>query len=91
MAGASRFPTHLIPDDGTRFMRGEIVRVDQTSGKIQIIADPGSKPTDLVLHVPVAANQTVASVRVNGKLVTPAAILTIPAAARLTTVDVELK
>jgi len=40
MAGSSRFPTHLIPDDGTRFRPGETVRVDQSSGKIQIIADP---------------------------------------------------
>ena len=40
MAGSSRFPTHLIPADGKRFTPGETVRVDQTSGKIQNIADP---------------------------------------------------
>src|SRR3954452_5445814 len=39
MAGSSRFPTHLIPDDGTRYPPGEIVRVDQSSGRIQIVAD----------------------------------------------------
>jgi hypothetical protein len=40
MAGSSRFPTHLIPDDGTRYAPGEIVRVDQSSGRIQIVKDP---------------------------------------------------
>ena len=40
MAGSSRFPTHLIPDDGTRFVPGETVRVDQSSGTIRVIADP---------------------------------------------------
>ena len=40
MAGSSRFPTHLIPDDGTRYASGDIVRVDQSTGRIQIVADP---------------------------------------------------
>jgi hypothetical protein len=40
MAGSSRFPTHLIPDDGTRYAPGESVRVDHSSGRIQIIGDP---------------------------------------------------
>jgi hypothetical protein len=40
MAGSSRYPTHLIPDDGTRYPRGEIVRVDESSGTIQIVIDP---------------------------------------------------
>jgi hypothetical protein len=35
-----RVPTHLISDDGTRYAPGEIVRVDQSSGRIQIVADP---------------------------------------------------
>ena len=39
MAGSSRFPTHLIPDDGTRYAAGEVVRVDQSSGRIQIVKD----------------------------------------------------
>ena len=39
MAGSSRFPTHLIPDDGTRYASGEVVRVDQSSGRIQIVVD----------------------------------------------------
>lgn len=58
---------------------------------LQITVDTGSKPTDLVLHIPVAANQTIASVRVNGRPVAPSALLTIPAAAKLTAVDVRLK
>ena len=40
MAGSSRFPTHLLPDDGTRYTPGEVVRVDQSSGRIQIVVDP---------------------------------------------------
>ena len=40
MAGSSRFPTHLIPDDGTRYAPGVVVRIDQSSGRIQIVADP---------------------------------------------------
>ena len=40
MAGSSKFPTHLISDDGTRYATGEIVRIDQSSGRIQIVADP---------------------------------------------------
>jgi hypothetical protein len=40
MAGSSRFPTYLIPDDGTRYPYGEVVRIDHSSGKVQIIADP---------------------------------------------------
>lgn len=34
-----RFPTHLIPDDGTQYAPGEIVRVDQSSGRIDIVVD----------------------------------------------------
>lgn len=40
MSGSSRFPTHHIPDDGTRYALGEIVRVDQSSGRIEIVKDP---------------------------------------------------
>jgi hypothetical protein len=39
MAGSSRFPTHLVPDDGTRYATGEIVRIDQSSGQVQIVVD----------------------------------------------------
>jgi hypothetical protein len=37
---SSRFPTHHIPDDGTRYAPGEVVRVDHSSGQIQIVKDP---------------------------------------------------
>ena len=40
MAGSRRFPTHLIPDDGTRYPQGEVVHVDQSSGRIRIVVDP---------------------------------------------------
>ena len=40
MAGSSKFPTHLISDDGTRYAPGDVVRIDQSSGRIQIVADP---------------------------------------------------
>jgi len=39
-SGSSRFPTHHIPDDGTRYAPGETVRVDHSSGQVQIIKDP---------------------------------------------------
>jgi len=38
-SGSSRFPTHHIPDDGTRYTPSEIVRVDHSSGQVQIIKD----------------------------------------------------
>ena len=40
MSTSSHFPTHHIPDDGTRYAPGEVVRVDQSAGRIQIIKDP---------------------------------------------------
>jgi hypothetical protein len=40
MAGSSRFPTHLIPDDGTRYARGATVRLDESSGTLRIVVDP---------------------------------------------------
>ena len=40
MSESSRFPTHLIPDDGTRYAPGETVRVDHSSGRVQIVKDP---------------------------------------------------
>jgi hypothetical protein len=30
MAGSSRYPTHLILDDSSRYARGEIVHVDES-------------------------------------------------------------
>jgi hypothetical protein len=39
MSGSSRYPTHHIPDDGTRYAPGEIVHVDQSSGQVAIIKD----------------------------------------------------
>ena len=40
MSTSGRFPTHHIPDDGTRYAPGEVVRVDHSSGQIRIIKDP---------------------------------------------------
>ena len=40
MSTSGRFPTHHIPDDGTRYAPGETVDVDHSSGRIQIIKDP---------------------------------------------------
>ena len=40
MSTSSRFPTHHIPDDGTRYAPGDAVRVDHSSGQIQIVKDP---------------------------------------------------
>jgi hypothetical protein len=40
MSTSGRFPTHHIPDDGTRYAPGETVHVDHSSGRVQIIKDP---------------------------------------------------
>lgn len=40
MSMSGRFPTHHIPDDGSRYVPGEMVRVDHSSGQVQIIKDP---------------------------------------------------
>jgi hypothetical protein len=37
---SSRYPTYLIPDDGTRYARGQLVSVDQSSGQVHIVMDP---------------------------------------------------
>ena len=39
MSTSSRFPTHHIPDEGTRYAPGEMVRLDHSSGQLQIIKD----------------------------------------------------
>jgi hypothetical protein len=36
---SGRFLTHHIPDDGTRYVPGETVRVDHSSGRIQLVKD----------------------------------------------------
>ena len=40
LSGSSRYPTHLIPDDGTRYAPDEIVRVDHSSGQLRIVKGP---------------------------------------------------
>ena len=40
MSSFSRFPTHHIPNDGTRYVPGETVHVDHSSGRIRIVKDP---------------------------------------------------
>jgi len=40
MSTASRFSTHHVPDDGTWYTEGEIVRVDRSSTQARIIKDP---------------------------------------------------
>jgi GH15 family glucan-1,4-alpha-glucosidase len=62
-----------------------------SSTSIQITIDPGSKPTDLIVHIAVAANQTIKSIRIDGKPAAPAAILTLPAVSKTVTIDVEMK
>jgi hypothetical protein len=37
---SSRFPTYHIPDDGTRYTPDEVVRIDHSSGRVEIIKDP---------------------------------------------------
>ena len=40
MGSSDRFPTHHVPDDGTRYAPGETVHVDHSSGRIRVIKDP---------------------------------------------------
>ena len=40
MSTSGRFPTHHIPDDGIRYAPGETVRIDHSSGRVEIIKDP---------------------------------------------------
>jgi hypothetical protein len=58
---------------------------------IQITIDPGSKPTDLVIHIPVPIDHTIKNIHIDGKLVASSAILTLPAVSKTATIDVEMK
>ena len=40
MSTSGRFPTHHIPDEGTWYAPGDVVRVDHSSGQVRIIKDP---------------------------------------------------
>jgi hypothetical protein len=40
MSTTSRFSTHHVPDDGTWYTEGEIVRLDRSSTQARIIKDP---------------------------------------------------
>jgi len=40
MGSSDRFPTHHVPDDGTRYAPGECVHIDHSSGTIRVIKDP---------------------------------------------------
>jgi hypothetical protein len=54
--GSSRFPTHHVYDDGTRYTPGETVRVDRSSGQVQIIKDP--EPAASTATVAIASSAT---------------------------------
>jgi hypothetical protein len=43
MGSSDRFPTHHVPDDGTRYAPGEIVHIDHSSGRIRVIKDPAGE------------------------------------------------
>ena len=38
-SGSSRFFTHHVSDDGARYIPGEIVHVDHSSGRVQLVKD----------------------------------------------------
>jgi hypothetical protein len=40
MSKTGRFSTHHVPDEGTWYVPGEIVRLDQSARQVQIIKDP---------------------------------------------------
>jgi hypothetical protein len=40
MNASSRFPTHHVPDEGVRYVYGDVVRIDQSSGRVEIVKDP---------------------------------------------------
>lgn len=62
-----------------------------SSTSIQIAIDPGNKPTELVVHIPVADNHTIKSIHIDGKPAASSAIFTIPAPSKTVTIDVEMK
>jgi hypothetical protein len=61
-----------------------------SSTSMHLTIDPGNKPTDLVVHIPVAVNQTVKSILVDGKPTTSSALVSIPAASRPIAIEIEL-
>ena len=57
---------------------------------MEITVDAGNRPTDLVLHLPVASVQKIRTVRVDGKTMTPLLQLAIPHLTGQTKIEVEL-
>jgi len=61
-----------------------------TENRIEITADAGDQPSDLVVHVPVNRVQEIRAVRVDGKSMPSSLLLSIPHVTGKTTVEVEL-
>jgi hypothetical protein len=40
MSKTGKFSTHLVPDEGTWYAPGDVVRIDETRRQIQIVKDP---------------------------------------------------
>jgi hypothetical protein len=67
------------------------VRVHPVDGsRIEITADEGNRPSDLVVHIPVNSVQEIKAVRVDGKLMPSSLLLSIPRVTGKVTVEVEL-
>ena len=39
MSGTGKFSTHHVPDDGTSYTPGEVVRLDQSGDNVTIVQD----------------------------------------------------
>ncbi len=40
MSKTGKFSTHLVPDEGTWYTPGDVVRIDESKRQIQIVKDP---------------------------------------------------
>ena len=70
MARGGRHPSFDVPDEGVPYLRGEVVRVDDSSGHVRIIRDPngdhevvGSRPAAPIVGAPPMLRVTLRRIR----------------------------
>jgi hypothetical protein len=61
-----------------------------SSTSMHLTVDPGNKPTNLVIHIPIALNQTVKSILIDGKQTASSTLISIPAASRPIAIEINL-
>ena len=70
MSQGGRHPSFDVPDEGVPYVRGEVVRVDDSSGQVRIIRDPNgdhevvrSRPVAPVVGTPPMRRVTLRRIR----------------------------